>query len=239
MTEHEFTLADRIAKIKSINETYNLEDNAYISFSGGKDSTVLHYLIDEALPGNKIPRVFINTGIEYKLILQFVKEMAAKDDRFVIWTVGKNIKETLQCVGYPFKSKEHSQKLYEWKRGWRSKYHKRYFREEEGGYNPCPKVLMYQKEDDFKLNLSHLCCVEFKKKPVKEYMKQSGRKINLTGMRMAEGGQRNNLNCVVTDKDGKLKKFHPLAIVSDDWEKWYVEHKSIQLALQIKTERAA
>lgn len=66
MTENEFMLQDRIAKIKSINEQYDLENKAYISFSGGKDSTVLHYLIDEALPGNKIPRVFLNTGIEYK-----------------------------------------------------------------------------------------------------------------------------------------------------------------------------
>lgn len=66
MTENEFMLADRIAKIQSINQQFNLENNAYLSFSGGKDSTVLHYLLDEAIPGNKIPRVFINTGIEYK-----------------------------------------------------------------------------------------------------------------------------------------------------------------------------
>ena len=66
MTENEFMLADRIAKIQSINQQFDLENNAYLSFSGGKDSTVLHYLLDEAIPGNKIPRVFINTGIEYK-----------------------------------------------------------------------------------------------------------------------------------------------------------------------------
>ena len=40
MTENEFLLADRIQKIKSINELYDLEHKAYISFSGGKDSTV-------------------------------------------------------------------------------------------------------------------------------------------------------------------------------------------------------
>lgn len=231
MTEHEFTLADRIAKIKSINNLYDLENNAYVSFSGGRDSTVLHYLIDEALPGNKIPRVFINTGIEYKLILQFVKDMAAKDDRFIIWTVGKNIKETLQRVGYPFKNKEHSQKLYEWKRGNHNKSLLKYFREEPDGFNPCPKKLMYQIKDDFKLNISHYCCYEFKKKPAKEYMKQSGRYITLTGMMKAEGGQRTTLNCIVTDKEGKLKKFHPMAIVSNEWENWYINHKSIQLAL--------
>ena len=73
MTENEFLLQDRISKIKSINEQYDLLKNAYISFSGGKDSTILHYLIDEALPGNNIPRVFINTGIEYKLIYIYMQ----------------------------------------------------------------------------------------------------------------------------------------------------------------------
>ena len=65
MTENEFLLQDRITKIKSINEQYDLENNSYISFSGGKDSTILHHLFDLALPGNKIPRLFINTNIEY------------------------------------------------------------------------------------------------------------------------------------------------------------------------------
>ena len=137
MTENEFILSDRIAKIKSINEQCNLEDNAYLSFSGGKDSTVLHYLIDEALPGNHIPRVFINTGMEYKLILKFVKEMCSKDNRFVIYTVGKNIKETLQKVGYPFKSKRHSQKVYEWRKGYHGRQSLMYFGELPGGFQPC------------------------------------------------------------------------------------------------------
>ena len=73
MTEFDFILSDRISKIQSMNKQYDLENNAYISFSGGKDSTVLHYLIDEALPNNKIPRVYINTGIEYKEIVAFVE----------------------------------------------------------------------------------------------------------------------------------------------------------------------
>ena len=32
MTEFEFDLADRVQKIKSINNLYNLEKNAFISF---------------------------------------------------------------------------------------------------------------------------------------------------------------------------------------------------------------
>lgn len=230
MTEHEFTLVDRIQKIKSINELYDLENNAYISFSGGKDSTTLHYLIDEALPGNRIPRLFINTGIEYKAILKFVRLLAEKDDRFVIWTVGKNIKETLDKVGYPFKSKEHSHKLALYKNGSRTKSIQKYFRELPEGFNLCPKSLMYQTADNFTLNISDRCCYEFKKKPAQAYMKQSGRTITITGMMKAEGGQRTTLNCIVTDsKSNKVTKFHPLAIVSTNWENWYIIKNRIQL----------
>ena len=97
--EFEFILFDRIEKIKQINEQYDLENNAYISFSGGKDSTILHYLIDLALPNNKIPRVFINTGIEYLDIVKFVKGLAKNDDRFIIINSGINIIFMLEKYG--------------------------------------------------------------------------------------------------------------------------------------------
>ena len=45
--DYEFILNDRIAKLQSINEKYDLLNNSYIAFSGGKDSVVLHYLIDK------------------------------------------------------------------------------------------------------------------------------------------------------------------------------------------------
>ena len=109
--DFELILFDRIEIIKSANKKYDLEKNAYISFSGGKDSTILHYLVDMALPDNKIPRVFINTGIEYKYIVEFVNELASKDDRFVILKPTQAIKPMLEKVGYPFKSKEHSNYL--------------------------------------------------------------------------------------------------------------------------------
>ena len=49
-------------------------------------------------------------------------------------------------------------------------------------------------------------------------------------MMKAEGGQRTTLNCIVTDsKSGKVKKFHPMAVVSQEWENWYISHKSIKL----------
>lgn len=64
----------------------------------------------------------------------------------------------------------------------------RYFRKLPNGFSPCPQVLMYQIQDDFDMNISHFCCHEFKKKPIKDYMKQSKRSITLTGMMRTEGG---------------------------------------------------
>lgn len=78
MEENELLLFDRLEVIKKTIAKYG-EDKFYISFSGGKDSTVLHHLIDVALPDNRIPRVFINTGIEYNDIVNFVEQLAEHD----------------------------------------------------------------------------------------------------------------------------------------------------------------
>ena len=92
--EYEFVLTDRIAKIQAINEQYDLENNAYLSFSGGLDSVIVSRLLDMALPNNHIPRVYANTGIEYVKMVKFVKSKALEDERFIILNQTKNIKKT-------------------------------------------------------------------------------------------------------------------------------------------------
>ena len=47
-------------------------------------------------------------------------------------------------------------------------------------------------------------------------------------MRKEEGGQRSNMNCIVT-KNNEIVKFHPLSVVSEDWEEWFVNKYNIQL----------
>lgn len=106
--KYEFILEDRIAKIRAINKQWDLENNCYVSDSGGKDSRVNSELLDIAIPGNKIPRVYFNTGIEYKEMLEFMKERQKKDSRIIIINSGVNIKKMLDDNGYPFKSKQHS-----------------------------------------------------------------------------------------------------------------------------------
>ena len=81
--DFELTLWDRLEMIRAVLQTVPYE-NIYLSFSGGKDSTVLHHMLDEALPGNTIERVFSNTGIEFNDVVDFVKGMAAEDSRIKI-----------------------------------------------------------------------------------------------------------------------------------------------------------
>lgn len=107
MLDNELLLFDRINVIKDTINKYG-EENFYLSFSGGKDSTIVHHLLDMALPNNHIPRVYFDTGIEYQMIRDFVLKMAKNDKRFVIVRSNKPIKQMLEDVGYPFKSKQHS-----------------------------------------------------------------------------------------------------------------------------------
>lgn len=229
--DYELMLFDRIEKIKQINSEYDLLNNSYISFSGGKDSTVLHYLIDFALPNNNIPRVFLNTGIEHQAIIEFVKELAATDKRIIIVNSGVNIKQMLEKEGYPFKSKEHSSKVNRYQRGSRSASVMSY--KDGNNFNcpkfNCPKILQYQFNSDFKLKVSSNCCNRLKKEPIKRWQKANNKPITLTGMRRDEGGQRANIGCLSTDSSGKLKMFHPLLVVNDDFEKEFIKLNNIKL----------
>lgn len=228
MDENEFLLEDRIVKIKSISKENRFFERAYVSFSGGKDSTVLHRLVDIALPGNRLPRVFINTGIEYRAVVEFVLKLAEKDERFVIIRPGKNIRDVLKEHGYPFKSKEHSCKLAMFQKGSTSESVKKYWKGR--GQFTCPDVLRYQFNKDFGLKISDRCCTELKKKPVHEWERLTGRDLCILGVRMKEGGQRgNHSGCVVLDGSGHTKKFKPLNVVGDEWLEWFIRRYKVEL----------
>lgn len=224
---NEFILFDRIEKIKSIINQYG-EENFYLSFSGGKDSTVLHYLLDIAIPDNKIPRVFSNIGLEFRLIYKFVKSLQANDNRIVIISPHKNIVKTLERVGYPFKSKVHSIKVSRYKKGSRTRALLEYINPSNRTRFCCPNNLKYHFTDNFNLKISDRCCYEFKKDVFKTWTKLSKKSIVLTGMRKSEGGQRAKMNCTVF-REGNLVKFHPLAIVSDSWMDWFVKKFNVKL----------
>lgn len=228
--DNELLLFDRIEIIKTTIAKYG-EDNFYLSFSGGKDSTVLHYLLDMAIPNNNIPRVFINTGIEYNAIVNFVKGLAANDKRFIILQPTQAIKPMLEKYGYPFKSKQHSHNVMVYQHSGIGLSVKRYLGIIESNTQfRCPKSLLYQFTPDFKIKLSDNCCRKMKKEPIKRWEKENNKHVAITGMRNSEGGERASIKgCILTDKQGNLKRFHPLIKVNDEWEEWFIKEHHIQL----------
>lgn len=234
MTDNEFILFDRCEKIKSVIKKYG-EENFYISFSGGKDSTILSELVDYAIPNNKIPRVFVNTGIEYNLIIEFVKKKQKQDSRFIIIVPSLPIKTTLEKYGYPFKSKDHADKVKIYQRNGYTKTAERYLNPpaERIGYK-CPKVLEYQFTEDFRNNfktkISKSCCDKMKKAPLHEWQRINNKPYGIVGIMKAEGGARLNSNCFAFKSDKKtLKNFQPLVPVTKEWEEWFIETAEIEI----------
>ena len=223
-------LFDRIEFLKQTNTKLDLENNSYLAFSGGKDSLCVHYLLDMALPNNKIPRVFINTGIEYNDMVKFVKEMQKEDDRIIIVQPKRNIREMLKEVGYPISSKQHSHNLSIYQKLGMTQTNIQYLGMGEKQRFLCPKILRYQFSEDFNIKCSEKCCDELKKYPSRDYAKENNKTISITGIRMDEGGFRQgNSKCITYNKATKLKMVHPLKPISDEWEEQFILKNNIKL----------
>ena len=229
MTENEFLLEDRLQKIRQIINKYG-EENFYISFSGGKDSTVLSALVDMALPENKIPRVYANTGIELNMIRDFVYEMQKTDNRIIIVKPAIPIKPMLEQEGYPFKSKVHAHCVNLYQIGSDNKMVLGYLgkRPETWHSRTCPKILRYQFTEQNDLRISDKCCIRLKEEPLINYGKANNKKITILGTMRVEGGRRSNLQCLLFEEN-KLKKFQPLAPVTKEWENWFIVEYDIEI----------
>lgn len=81
-------------------------DGVFISFSGGKDSTVLLHIARQMYPN--IKAVFVDTGLEYPEIRRFVKTF----DNVEMLRPKMRFDEVIKKYGYPIISKEVAECVY-------------------------------------------------------------------------------------------------------------------------------
>jgi len=144
----------------------------YISFSGGKDSTVLLDIVrNKALiPDSKlVPALFCDTGLEYPEIRNFVKTIEN-----VIWEKPKmNFREVIEKYGYPIISKEQSRYLFEYRTSNSEKLKNIRINGNQWGMGKISKKWLFLIDAPFKI--SSKCCDKLKKYPAHQYEKKTGR----------------------------------------------------------------
>lgn len=159
-------------------EWYQKNDGkVYVSFSGGKDSTVLLDLVRRIYPD--VPAVFIDTGLEYPELREFVKTIPN-----VTWLKPEmNFRKVIEKYGYPIISKEVSKRVH---------WGKRYLEEGKVGYWAYQSLTQpvftkdgkrspYDKHKygyllDAPFKASDNCCKIMKKDTAHKYVNQTGRK---------------------------------------------------------------
>lgn len=136
------------------------QGEVYISFSGGKDSTVLLDLVWSLYP--EVPAVFADTGLEFPEVRAFVQGFSGvvmlrprhsfKDiiDRFGYPVVGKEVAQACHDIRYGKSEKLNAHRLTQLGEKWR--------------------YLL-----DAPFPISHKCCYHLKKYPFWRYEKETGR----------------------------------------------------------------
>lgn len=161
-----------------ISEWFNHWNGAvYVSFSGGKDSTVLAHLVHDLFP--EVPLVFSNTGLEYPEIQAFAHKMGAEFIRPKM-----QFSEVISTYGYPIISKEVS-KAIQCSRLIGEKYKNKRQRSQFLGNMAVGSGFSKKKwgllawETPFLI--SDRCCYHIKKRPMEEYQRRT-KQLPFTGI---------------------------------------------------------
>ena len=96
----------QITQTRIIEWYQHYKGNVCVSFSGGKDSTVLLHIARQIYPN--IPAVFSDTGLEYPEIREFVKSF----DNVDIIRPKMNFGQVITTYGYPLIGKEVAEAIY-------------------------------------------------------------------------------------------------------------------------------
>ena len=161
------------------------DGSVYLSFSGGKDSTVLKHIVDQMY--DNVPAVFVNTGLEYPEIQRFVKDIKAGkypcfNSNVEILRPEMRFDQVLANYGYPVISKEGAKIIKEARAAIEQNNHNSTAWKKLKGElldNNGEKSQYNMEKWHFMLDapykISHQCCDVMKKRPAKHYGKETGR----------------------------------------------------------------
>jgi len=204
--------------------------NVFVSFSGGKDSTVLLHLVREMYPD--VPTVFVNTGLEYPEVVAHVKTF---DN--VIWLRPKmNFRQVIEKYGYPVISKEIAKNVEYTKKWFKDQTISDYYvkrltgtlRTSDGRKSMycCDKwmTLLFAP-----FNVSNKCCQIMKKAPLHQMGKTSA---PITGMMAEESKNRESMwlmtGCNAFESNPPISK--PMAFWTEQDVLNYILQNNIKIA---------
>lgn len=151
-----------------IMEWYNhYNGKVYVSFSGGKDSTVLLDLVRRIYPD--VPAAFIDTGLEFPELREFVKSIPN-----VVWLKpAMNFRKVIEEFGYPMISKRVAGYVATARRNpdsMRAKYLRGEMDSKLFGFSNGKYAYLV----DAPFRISDYCCEVMKKRPNKKFAKETG-----------------------------------------------------------------
>ncbi len=158
---------DKATYSKLIIQRFYIENRGkvYVSFSGGKDSTVLLHLVRSLYP--EVPAVYSDTGLEFPEIREFVKAT----DNVTMIRPKMSFRKVIQEKGYPVVGKEVAHWVGLAQRGKPSGLKMISVPREENKFSKAHYAWLA----DAPFKISADCCDILKKKPMKAYEKETGR----------------------------------------------------------------
>lgn len=216
-------------------EYFGSHDCILVSVSGGSDSDCIVHLICTYFPEfiEKCHFVFCNTGLEYEATKRHLIDIEKNYNITIRRIRGRSVVSVIKEYGVPVLSKTRSEDIYYYLRDsqWaidkidgNKKYGTRYAYPDN-----FVSMIHYAKANDIKI--SNRCCQFSKKNPIKQYIKQYGIDLNVTGERKAEGGQRasSHKSCFEVHKKGD-HKYMPLWWWSDNVKAIFKQTEGIRFS---------